>query len=1047
MSSTRSRPRTADTGLRWHQSLQFRLACLFAILLAVLGGVAFYAAERLIGDGVERASYRHETAINRRLQAETGQLLRGAEQFAQTLALLAGNGDSTLLAQLGDALLAGLPVASFGLWPEPVSTAPGMRRGNRYWQLRDGKAQPGADDAAAAAIAWWREPWYTPARLAAGTVRGCQWSAPYRDPLLARDVVTCSVAISGARGFEGVATVSLDIEGLGRQLLAGDADRRSYALLADRHGRLLALSAAARSTLGIGAAEVTTLDALAVRQPAYAEVAARLHARGEAFRAAALRSTRYDARLVSSLKDNSRDLSREAAEDALAAVWNAADGRIEPASEPLRFERDPVLGETVYALLSAIPGSGWLLLSASPARDGNDTAIYLTQQVLAVSLGGAALVLVLSFSLLRRLVIRPLRTMGAALADTTIDGRTPTLDESGAGELRLIAHWHNERGERLAEMRDRASIATTQLHAENSERLRTQDALMRLGERLRLMTDSVDEGLIVLDERGNIEDLNRHAEQWLASDQPQLRGLPFASVFAARIGSLDGPPLPDLMRQLQDGGARVDYPEGVLLAGTGGPGRELGVSAVPLRSRFDRLNGAVIVLRRVAPGSGGGNVGRSGGPLSGAAATEFVDPVTGLGGRKACERRVRELHSQAIEQPASAHWALAKLDFPELRRVRETRSHSDADAFAARCGERLAALVGGSEQLFRLAPDRFGLLIAADTAEQALRNADALRQQIIEQRLLAGDSWIDLKPVIGLCLIGAGIESPAEVMRRAGLACDRAHRGQGVLLHSTDLETGTGVNEELLWVRRIERGLEHRLFHLTTQSIQPARSHANDGEVFDVLLSLEDEEGFWAPLSAFLPVAERHLLGSQLDQWVIRVLFERLTTSPELGERLAFCTVPLSADSIGDATLIDDIADSINRHPRVPVAKLCFVLRDDLLIGNPQQAARCLESLRALGCRTAIDHRHGRQIGYIDLLRKLPVTLIRLDAGQFARIVDDQVEQTLAETAIRLAKLNGARTLVSDIESEAQATIWRRLGADYLQGHAIARPSPVPFRV
>lgn len=1042
MSSTRSRPQAADTGLRWHQRLQFRLACLFAILLAVLGGVAFYAAERLIDGGVERASYRHETAINRRLQAETGQLLRSAEQFAQTLALLAGHGDATLLAPLGDALLAGLPVASFGLWPEPVSTAPGTRRGNRYWQLRDGKAQLRTDDAAAA-IAWWREPWYTPVRLAAGTVRGCQWSAPYRDPLLARDVVTCSVAISGARGFEGVATVSLDIDGLGRLLLAGDADRRSYALLADRHGRLLAASAAARSTLGIGAAELTTLDALAARHPGYAAVAAQLQARNVAFRAAALRSTRYDARLVSSLKDNSRELSREAAEDALAAVWNAADGRIEPASEALRFAHDPVLGETAYALLSAIPGSGWLLLSASPARDGNDTSIYLTQQVLAVSLGGAALVLVLSFSLLRRLVIRPLQAMGAALADTTVDGRTPTLDESGAGELRLIAHWHNERSERLAEMRDRANIATTQLHAENSERLRTQDALMRLGERVRLLTDSVDEGLVVLDERGTIEDLNSHAEQWLASDQPQLRGLPFASVFAARVGSLDGPPLPDLMRQLKDGGTRIDYPDGVLLAGNSGLGRELGVSAVPLRNRFDRLNGAVIVLRRVEPERGGA---RSGGPLTGTVATEFVDPVTGLGGRKACERRVRELHSQAREQPESAHWALAKLDFPELRRVRETRSHSDADAFAARCGERLAALLGGSEQLYRLAPDRFGLLMVAETAEQALRSAEALRQQIVEQRLLAGDSWIDLKPVIGLCLIGAGIESPAEVMRRAGLACDHAHRDHGVLLHSADLEAGTGVSEELLWVRRIERGLEHRLFHLTTQSIQPARSHANDGEVFDVLLSLEDEEGFWAPLSAFLPVAERHLLGAQLDQWVIRVLFERLTASPELGERLAFCTIPLSADSIGDATLIDYIADSINRHPRVPVGKLCFLLHDDLLTGNPQQVARCLESLRALGCRTAIDHRSGRQIGYIDLLRKLPVTLIRLAAGQFARIVDDQVEQTLAETAIRLAKLNGARTLVADLESEAQATVWRRLGADYLQGQAIARPSPVPFR-
>lgn len=1044
MSSTRSRPPAADVSLRWHQSLQFRLACLFAILLAVLGGVAFYAADRLIGGGIERASFRHENAINQRLVAETRQVLRASEQFAQTLALDAGNPDSAALSRLGEALIAGLPVASFGLWPEPLSTAPGTRHGNRYWQMQpDGKAALRTDAKAGDIVAWWREPWYTPVRLI-GKARGCLWSAPYRDPLLDREIVTCSVAITGARGFEGVVTVSLDIDALGKQFMASDSDSRSYALLADRHGRVLALSAMARSKLGIAPTAATTLDDLARRDAGYAAAAEQARQRDEAFRAAALRSARYDARLVSSLKDNTRDMSRPDAEDALAAVWNAADGRVEPAAAPLKFALDPVFGETAYALLSTVPGSGWLLLSASPARDGNDTSVYLTQQVLAVSLGGSALVLVLSFSLLRRLVIRPLRRMGQALAETTVDGRTPTLDESGAGELRLIAYWHNERGERLAEMRDRANIATTQLNAENSERLRAQDALLRLGERLRLLTDSVDEGLIVLDERGHIEDLNSNAEQWLASDQPQLKGLPFASVFAARIGSLDGPPLPDLMRQMHDGSTRIDYPEGVLLQGNGALGRELGLTAVPLRNRFDRLNGAVIVLRRVG-GVGGG--GRVAGPLSGAVASEFVDPVTGLGGRKACERRVRELHGQVRENPAKTHWALAKLDFPELKRVRETRSHSDADALAARCGERLAAIRGGSEHVFRLAPDRFGLLIEADTGELALQNADALRRQIAEQRLLAGENWVELHATIGLCLIGAGVDSPAEVMRRAGLACDHARNGQAVVLHGAELETGRAVDEELLWVRRIERGLEHRLFHLTTQSVQPARSHANDGEVFDVLLSLEDEEGFWAPLSAFLPVAERHLLGSQLDQWVIRVLFERLTATPDLGGRLAFCTIHLSADSLGDATLIDFLADCINRNPRVPVGKLCFLLRDDMLTDNPQQAARCLESLRALGCRTAIDHRNGRQIGYVDLLRKLPVTLFRLDAGQYGRIADDQVEQMLAETTIRLAKLNGARTLVSEVDSEAEATVWRRLGADYLQGQAIAKPSPVPFRV
>ncbi len=1045
MIARRPQPRATDHGLRWYQSLQFRLACLFTMLLAVLAGVAFYAADRLIGGGLERATFRHETAVNQRLLAETRQGLRAAEQFAQTLALAAASVDPEALNRLGESLLAGLPVVSYGLWPEPPSTAPGARRDSRYWQrLPNGKVQPRNDYNAEDAFAWWREPWYTPMRLV-GSAAGCLWSAPYRDPLLAREVLTCSIAITGPRGFEGVATVSLDVEALSRQFMDDEGGSRSYALLADRDGRLLAISAAARSRLGIDPARVRSLADLAQKVPAFKDLAQAVQQRHEGFRADALRSARYDARLVSSLRDNSRDMSRPEAEDRLATVWNAADARREAAAETIRIERDPVFDETAYAVLSSVPGSGWQLISASPTREGNDTAVYLSTQVLVLALGGSALVLVLTFSLLRRTVIRPLRKMATALFETTVDGRTAMLDESGAGELRMLAHWHNDRSERLAEMRDRSNIATSQLNAENSERLRAQDALLRLGERLRLLINSVDEGLIVLDERGCIEDLNSLAEQWLSSEPLQLKGQPFATVFIARIGSLDGPPLPDLMRQMQDGSTRIDYPDGVLLQGNGALGRELGVSAVPLRSRFERVNGAVIVLRRVDAVVSAAR--RIAGPQSGAVATEFVDPVTGLGARKACERRVRELQVRAHDESANGHWVLLEVDFPDLKRIRETRSHSDADALAARCGERLAALRGSSEQVFRLAPERFAVLIEADTAHAARNNAEALRQRIVAQPLLAGESWIDIRAAGGLCMIDAGEISPAEVMRRAGLACDHARSDAAVVLHGAALEAVSAVDEELLWVRRIERGLEHRLFHLTTQSAQPSRSHLNDGEVFDVLLSLEDEEGFWAPLDAFLPVAERHLLGSQLDQWVVRVLFERLSASPDLCGRLAFCTVHLSADSLGDASFIDYVADAINQHPLVPVGKLCFSLRDDTLTDNPQQAARCLESLRTLGARVAIDHRSGRQITYIDPLRKLPINLFKLDARQFPRIIDDAVEQMLGETAIRLVKLNGARTLVSGIDSEAEATIWRRLGADYLQGQAIAKPSPVPFRV
>lgn len=1059
MSSQRSRL-AGQTGLRWYQSLQFKLGLLFAVLLAFLGGVAFYAGQRLIGTGLDRATFRHEMAINGRIGAELRQITSSADGLAQALALIAAEppspARSQIVERLGEHLGAELPIIGIGLWPEPASTAAGSRRNSQFWRVLSGgsngiKLELRDDYNAASAIPYWREPWYVAARIA-GSGRRCLWSAPYRDPLLDRDVVSCAASVDGPRGFEGVTTVVIDLDALATRFAGGSDNNRSYALLADRDGRLLALSPLARSLVGKDAAASRSLADLAKRDDRYNALALAVHQRLEAFRADALRSSRYDARQVSSLKDNSRDLSRRDAEDTLAAIWNRDDRRaIEPAVQ-LSQPEDPVLREDAYLVLSTLPDTGWQLVSVSPSREGQDTTVYLITEALVLTLGTSALVLVIAFALLRRAVIRPLRQMTRELAaaESNGDGLAVTLDESTGSELGLLAYWHNERSARLREMQDRASIAAGQLAGESAERVRAQEALLRLAERNGRLLDGVDEGVIVLDDQGRIDDINTVAEQWLNASARSLRSQPFSAVFAVRSGPGDSPALPDLWRQLIETGARIEHPEGVWI-GTGGAGteRELGLTVLPVMSRLDRLTGALILLRRQ------GQAVRSG---RGDGTAEADDPVTGLAGRRACERRISAVQNQALAQAQARAGAasgaappvtqvLVKIDLPVLRQVRGRLGMAEADTLAASSAERLAALMQGAERVFRMTPDRFAVLLEASDEASARAVAEALRAEISEQRLLAGPDWVELDAGLGLCLIDPTVESATEIMRRAGIACDHTRNGPRVVLYDPSQENGNGAAEEELWVQRIERGLEHHLFHLTTQSVQPARSHVVDGEVFEALLSLEDEEGFWAPPSVFLPVAERHLLGSRLDRWVIRELFARLSNDAPLCGGLSFCGINLSADSLGDPGLIDYIAEQMNSHPQVPVAKLCFELRDDMLANQPLQAQRFCAALRKLGARIAIDQRVGRQISVIDQLRQLPIDILKLDSKQFAKIADDSIDQTLAETAMRLARIVGSWIIVTQIETEALATVWRRLGADYLQGHAIAKPSPVPFRV
>ena len=51
----------------------------------------------------------------------------------------------------------------------------------------------------------------------------------------------------------------------------------------------------------------------------------------------------------------------------------------------------------------------------------------------------------------------------------------------------------------------------------------------------------------------------------------------------------------------------------------------------------------------------------------------------------------------------------------------------------------------------------------------------------------------------------------------------------------------------------------------------------------------------------------------------------------------------------------------------------------------------------------------------------------------------------LAESVIRLSRALRKRVVVGNIADAGALEAWRRLGADYLQGATVAKPSPVVF--
>lgn len=1022
--------------LKLIQSLQFKLGLLFVLVAVSLSIGGWWIGRLLVQDNLVADTRRYQRESGLRLAQEISSRMDRAEMLAATVASLVPGGDAKTwnerIPHLAEGSGLGSLVAAVGIWPEPKLIDPARERASVLW-LADsaGVLKEREDYNDPRAIPYWSEAWYTPARYAPkGT---CYWTEMFTELLSKREVVGCSLPLRDERGFVGVVSVLLDVGALDAVFRQAAAGQSGYALLADRDNRLLAISGAVAEKIKD---RPRNLAALAQKLPSFNTLALDLHGRDESFLSHAVQSPLYDAAAISALKDATRDGSRSDAESALALIWTA--GRPDPSDgklDELLIDGDAILGEEAAATVFELPRPFWKLVRVTRAREGVAGAEYFFTQTLVVVCGAVLLILVLVFAGMRFLVLRPLTAMATRLSDARSleESLHVQLDSSARNEIGLIGHWYNERVRQLREAMDRTATQQAQLVVESAERIRLDDQSVRARERAVALLGTVSDGIIVIDAKGIVDDLNAPAEQILAVQARNVRGKHLDEVFRMRLNGAEGPQA-DLATTVLAATSRIDHSEGVHLLMEGRPERDIMLSMVPLRSPGGRSLGAVFVFRlRETVG----------------AATKLVidrrsvDSVTGLPTRAACDRRLRNLQETARLQQRTH--AIIVADIDRLRQVNNAAGARAGDEMLVRVAERLVA-GSSSGEVFRLGADTFAIVLEDCKGDTAVRVAESMRENIATARFGWEDRALMVTVSFGIVGFGGGEEHPVELLRRAEEACSASKRSgrNAVTLYDPSLDS-LDEKDASIWVRRIKAGMNEGLFHLTTQWIQPSGAHAAEGAVFDVSLALEDEEGFWAEPAAFMPVAERAGLAADVERWAIRHTLEHLARNPDVVARLAFCTLTLSGPTISDGNTLELLAQTFQQHENLPPGRICFMLRDSTLEDAPGAAASFCDAMRSLGCRVAIDYGIGRGASGLDLFRKLPAEYLRIDARHFVDLGGDAVDQIIAESLLKLGRTLHRRVMVTDIGDEGTRDTWRRMGADYLHGLSVARPSPVVF--
>ena len=417
------------------------------------------------------------------------------------------------------------------------------------------------------------------------------------------------------------------------------------------------------------------------------------------------------------------------------------------------------------------------------------------------------------------------------------------------------------------------------------------------------------------------------------------------------------------------------------------------------------------------------------------------DALTGLFNRRRFEQELDR--SLAHSTRYGSRGALLLLDLDGFKYINDALGHSVGDELILRVGAVLKGTLRETDIVARLGGDEFAAILpeadAATAAVVAEKILSAIRRQgsvtTAEQREARVTTSIGLTVFDGIRGLTA-----EDLFVEADIAMYEAKDAgrDGVKVFSSEERSREAITVRATWLERLRSAVADERLRLFAQPILAL----GEGGVpwYELLLRYADDDGDLIPPGAFLSIAERFDLISDIDRWVLGEAVRMLHDEHAAGRDVRLA-VNLSGKTMDDPGLGEYLESLIAARP-IQAGRLVIEVTETAAIVNIERARRLAERLHALGCRLALDD-FGAGFASFYYLKHLAFDYLKID-GEFVRqLVQDPTDQLVIEAVVNIARGLGTRTVAEFVGDDATVALLRRLGVDYGQGHHLGMPIAV----
>jgi len=413
------------------------------------------------------------------------------------------------------------------------------------------------------------------------------------------------------------------------------------------------------------------------------------------------------------------------------------------------------------------------------------------------------------------------------------------------------------------------------------------------------------------------------------------------------------------------------------------------------------------------------------------------EEVTGLINRKEFERHVK--HALYKAKRNQIDYLLFQIDLDEFKVINNACGHEAGNLFLQGISQLFINNNDNEALIGHFGADEFAILIPGNPSNSAGKIANSYLELVHDFRFSWENKLHTVGASIGVANITAASRSVSSVMgdlESAKLSAKEAG-GNRIYIYEEGDVTEAHRSEVMEKMTSLIQALDEERLSLRCQKIVPLSPRAGKPR-YEILLSIQDEEGNELATSDFIHAAERFNRMHSVDRWVIHHAFSWLSEYGNKLDHLEGCAINLSAHSLNDDTLLAFIFEELI-NCNIPRDKICFELSETAAITNLADVADFIGEMKSVGFQFALDD-FGAGFSSYKFLKHLPVDYLKIDGSFIENIASDDNDFAMVKSIHEMAKLIGVQTVAEQVVDGDVLTRLREIGIDYAQGNGVGKP-------